>query len=130
MFGLNGNVRGFLGSTATILDSCLGVVQSRVELFAAELREERLQFFKVLIFAAILMILGMLALALLTTTIIVAVSQGARLATLIGLTVFYALGAYLVYRRARVSLRRNQPLAGTIKELGRDREYLAKLKHN
>lgn len=130
MFGLNGNAKGFLGSAATILDSCLGVVQSRVELFAAELREERLRFFQMLIFVAVLVILGTLALALFTTTIIVAVSQGARLATLIGLTIFYALAAYLVYRRVSASLRRKQPLAGTSREIGRDREFLATLKHN
>jgi uncharacterized membrane protein YqjE len=123
MFGFNGTVSGLLNSARTILDSGLGMVQSRVELFSAELQEERLRFFRTILYAAALATMGILALTLFTATIVLAYWESARLGVLAGLTLLYLLGTVLLYRKLNDQLHESRPLSATIDELRKDREY-------
>lgn len=126
MFGFNGNFSGLLNSARTILDSGLGLVQSRMELFSAELLEERTRFFRIILFAAALVTFGTLALALLTITIVFAFWESARLAVLSGLTLLYFLGTGLLYYKVNKQLRQGRPMSASIDELKRDRNYLGR----
>jgi uncharacterized membrane protein YqjE len=124
MFGLSGTVLGLLNSARTILDSGLGMVQNRVELFSAELQEERLRIFRTILYAAALVTLGILTLALFTATLIFAFWESARLAVMGGLTLLYFLGTVLLYRKLNGQLHQTRPLSATLEEIKRDRECL------
>ena len=119
-----GNLTGILGSLKKILDTGLGLIQTRLELFSAELEEERRRFFQMILYAAALVVVGILALALLTATIIFAFPENLRLAVLGGLTVVYILGTVLLYWKLNAKLHNCRPLSGTIEEIKRDRESL------
>ena len=124
MFGLNRNFSGFLNVAKAILGTALGVVQSRVELFSAELQEERQRFVRTILLSAAVVIIGTLALALFTATIIVAFWEIAGAAVLGGLALLYCLGTVLLYRKLDNQTHNIRPLSRTIEELKRDRECL------
>jgi uncharacterized membrane protein YqjE len=124
MLGFNGTLVGLLNSARTILDSGLGMVQSRVELFSAELQQERLRFFQTILYATALVTLGILALGLFTATIIFAFWESARLAVMSGLILLYFFGTVLLYRKLNDQLRKSRPFSATLEELKRDRDYL------
>ena len=111
-----------------ILDPGFGMVQTRIELFSAELEEERLRFFRTILFAAALVTLGTLALTLFTATIVFAFWKSARPDVLGGLTLLYFLGTILLYRKLNYRLRKTRPLSGTMDELKRDRQWLRAVK--
>lgn len=117
-----GNVAGFLKSARSIIDSGLGLVQTRLELFSAELQEERVRFFRTILYAAALVTMGVTALILFTVTIIFAFGESLRLAAMGGLTVVYALGTVLLYRKLHNQLHKHRPLSATLDEIKRDRE--------
>ncbi len=119
-----GNLTGILGSLKNVLDAGLGLIQTRLELFSAELQEERQRFFEMILYAAALASVGMLALALFTATIIFAFPESLRLAALGGLTVIYTLVTVVLYRKLNAKLHNCRPLSGTIEGIKRDRESL------
>jgi len=119
-----GNLTGILGSLKNVLDTGLGFIQTRLELFSAELQEERQRFFQMILHAAALVTVGILALALFTATIIFAFPENLRLAALGGLTVIYSVVTVLLYRKLNAKLQNCRPLSGTIEGIKRDRESL------
>ena len=119
-----GNLTGILGSLKKVLDTGLGLIQTRLELFSAELQEERQRFFQMILYAAALVVVGILALALFTATIIFAVPENFRLVALGALTVIFGVATVVLYRKLNAKLHNCRPLSGTIEEIKRDRESL------
>lgn len=122
----DGHSIGLLSSIRTALDSTLGLVQSRIELFGVELQEEKLRIFQLFLGTAVLVALGTVSLALVTITIIVAFWEAARVAALCGLSAFYLSATFLIYRKLADGLKNgHRALSATAEEIRKDRQCLS-----
>ncbi len=112
---------GIFASLKRLGQSALGAFQNRVELFAVEVQEEKNWVIAALLWTAALLFFGILAILVITATIIYVCPAGAR---------GYALGAFcLVYfilalwawfGLKRHLTTRQPPFAATISELKKD----------
>jgi uncharacterized membrane protein YqjE len=102
----------------------LGVVQTRIELFGLELREEKLRLAESLIWAAGLFFFGQIALLLLTMALVLVFREHAVLVLLLFGFVYagMAVGCGLALRQRLKN--RPSPFSGTVEELKKDREWL------
>ena len=117
---------GLSAAARRLCDSLLATAQTRLELFALEWREEKLRAVQALLLAGCALGLGLMALTLLTFTVVFALGESARLAALIILTLAYGTGAGLAYRTLRQRLRNWNAFSGTLGELAKDRACFTK----
>ncbi len=116
---------GFLASLRRLISTLLEILQTRIEIVATELEEERLRIAQIAVAAFVTLFCLILAIIFGTLLIVVAFWETHRIAVLGGFAALYlALGvaAGLVWRartRARTRL-----FATTLAELTRDRERL------
>lgn len=120
-----GEKSGIAASLARALDTALATVQNRLELFSVELREEKYRLVELLVLAGGILALALMALALLTFTIVFVLPEEARVMALIGLTLIYAVAIGLGIRTLRARLKSWVPFSGTLGELQKDRACLA-----
>ena len=103
----------------------LAILENRLCLATVEFNLEKYQVIEVLFWGAAFFFLGLLAVLLLTLTVIVIFWDTARLAVLISLTLIYSVGAggafYIVKRRLK---KWPPPFAETIAEIRKDRACL------
>lgn len=126
---MDSNTPSWGHSVRRIADAVLGLVQSRLELFALELEEEKWHTLRALLWLA-------LGGGLLATGGLVAVTalgiflwEAARYAGLIGLAILLmGAGGLTLQRLRRALLSRPRPFAQSISEFRKDRECL--LKHD
>jgi uncharacterized membrane protein YqjE len=113
---------GFLGSLQQLGEGLLAAVQSRVELFSAELQEEKFRLIQSFIWISAAIFVGAMALAFASLTLVYALHESARLAALAGLALFYA-GAFLaiLFLFRRHLARQPRPFDDTRCELAADR---------
>src|SRR5574343_1104555 len=93
---------GFVRSLQNLGDALLGTAQDRLRLFAVELQEEKLRLVQILLFAAALILAGIMALTFASLTLAFLFWESGRLTVLVGITAFYtaALGVLaLTFRR-------------------------------
>jgi len=104
-----------LGKTA------LGMLQNRLELFALELQEEKCWLVTVLLWSVAAIFCGVLAITVITLTIVVLSPENARPYVLIGLSVVYLVLAVITILRLKRQLKdRPPPFEGSISELKKD----------
>lgn len=96
--------------------------EDRIELFLLELKEERLRIFDALLLAAVCGLCALMALVLITFTIIVVFWEEHRLLVLSLLTLVYAAGAVGAFLSLRRRLRQWQSFSATLDQLKKDRE--------
>ena len=124
MFEEAAKITGFLHSVRTALDSGLGLIQNRVELFALELQEEKWRLLQTVLGAAALVALGTITLVLVTLVVVFACWDNARLTALSILSVLYGVGTLALYFKVRTLIKQNRPMSATVDELEKDRACL------
>jgi uncharacterized membrane protein YqjE len=114
---------GLLTSAARLARTGLAAVQNRVELFAVEWEEERVRMMDVLVWGAAFVLLGVLAVLLLTVTIIFLFPQDLRIYAVVGFAVLYLVGAIAAGFGLRNVVRR-EPFPESLSQLKKDRAWL------
>ena len=118
---------GWFSSFRRMSDSLLALGQSRIELFALELQEEKLRAIHLFIWLCVAITLGVAGLLLLLGTLAIFLWDKAGYGGLIGLAlVALAGGGALLWSLHRHLRTRPPPFADTIAEFQKDRECLRK----
>ena len=119
------NPAGLFKSLRHLLDTGLAAVQNRLELFVVELKEEKCHVIQILIWASAVILLGLMAIATATFTIVFLVEESARVFVLAGFCLFYILAAVGAFLGLKKRLK-DQPLpfAESISQIKKDREWL------
>jgi|ERR1051325_711965 uncharacterized membrane protein YqjE len=115
---------GLFDSLRRAADGALATVQNRAELFAVELHEEKCRLVDAMLWGAAVVALGMMALTVVTFTIVVLLPDEARVVALIILSCAYLGGTGFAWRGLNERLKKRTALSGTLAELEKDRECL------
>jgi uncharacterized membrane protein YqjE len=107
-----------------IIDTLLGSVQNRVELFATEVQEEKCRLVEAMLCAAAVAACGMMALTVVTLTVVLYFWDNGRIPALVILSLIYCIGTGVAWRSLRKQLRGRTPFCGTLQELNKDRSCL------
>ena len=116
--------QGVWASLKRALDTFLATTQSRIELFAVELQEEKCRLVEAMLCAAAVAAFGMMTLALVTFTIVVLFWENGRLPALTGLSVLYFVGTVFAWRALQSRLKGPSAFVDTLAELDKDRSCL------
>jgi len=113
---------GFLNAFRMLGDSLLATVQDRLELFSVELQEEKFRLILTFIWISAAVFTAMMAVAFASLTLVYLFWESARLAMLVGLTLFYAVALVaIIIAFRRYIARQPQPFSATRQEIGKDR---------
>ncbi len=113
--------RGLFASLRKLGDTLVGIITTRIELFALEVQEEKLWVLTTLLWTAAAVVCGVLALLLITITVVYVVPAGCRTWALIGFCVFYSgLTAFAAFRIREQVRSKAAPFDDTIAELKKD----------
>lgn len=115
---------GVWASLKRVLDTLLATAQNRVELFATELEEEKCRWIEAFLCAAAVAAFGMMALSMVTLTVVIVFWENGRVPALITLSVLYVAATALAWRALRQRLKDHKPFAGTVGEFKKDRSCL------
>ncbi len=116
---------GLLCSLRRLIDTGLGLAQTRLELLSVELQWEKNRLIEVLVWILIAVVIGLVALILVSFTLVVLFWDSARVVVLVLLCVLYVGGAIWAVQRARKILKQSRtPLKDSIEELKKDRACL------
>ncbi len=115
---------GILTSLRRLADTGLGVIRNRAELFAVELQEEKAQLIEVLLWTAVLLFFGMMAVIALSAAILLIVPRAWQFYVAGGLGVVYMVGAIWAFAKLKARLQSSMPFSQTINEVQKDREWL------
>ena len=124
MSALGESTTGLWASGKVILETLLAAVQTRVELLACEVQEEKCRLVEALLCAAAVAAFGMMTLTMVTFTLVVLFWENGRLPVLIGLSLAYLCGTAFAFSALRRRLRKRTAFAGTLGELETDRSCL------
>jgi uncharacterized membrane protein YqjE len=121
MAGASPSPPGLLDSARLLGLRLVTTVQDRVALLSVELQEEKLRLTQMLLWVSAIVFAGIMAMTFGTLLVIYLCWESARLALLVGFTLFYgaATGA-LVLAFQRFLRRQPAPLAATLGELETD----------
>lgn len=103
------------------------VVEERLRLLATEMQEEKWRAVEAVLWLAVALGLGILALLVASLAVVLTVwpDPQARILALVGLALLYGLGAFGAFLRMRKRvLGEGMPFAETVAEFQRDREWL------
>jgi len=104
----------------------LAILQTRLELLANELDEERLRFEQTLLYAGIALLFFGLSIMLLTVFVVVLFWDSHRLPVLSALAGFFFVAGLLMWGALRrTAKKRHQLFSASLAELSDDREQLA-----
>ena len=116
---------GLLASLRRMVETALGTVQNRVELFAIEIQEEKCWLISTLLWSAAAIFFSGIAILLVIGTVLYLVPDSARLWVSIGFTIVFSYLAINAIVGLRRSLRdKRLPLSDTIGELKKDIEWI------
>jgi uncharacterized membrane protein YqjE len=116
-------------SLRKFLDNGLGAIHNRVELFAVELKEEKNNILELVMCLAIALFFGMMALIVLTATVIFFFEGAGRLCAAGAFFTLYVVGGAIAWNRAKTRIRETAlPFSDTIGEMRKDRAWVASLK--
>lgn len=120
-----GSTTGVLGALRSLGATAVGIAQTRLELLANDLEEQRVRGLKMLVIGAVALFCGAIALLLLTALIVIALWDQHRLLTLGLLAGVYGLGCAvaLAILRARAA-ERPRMFSASLAELRRDEDAL------
>jgi len=111
---------GPLSAARRLLQTLQAVAENRVELFLTEFKEERARFFDALLLAVVGLICALMALLVMTLTILVIFWDTHRLLALTLMTAVYAVGATVAFVKLRSRLHHWQAYSATIEEFKKD----------
>lgn len=114
---------GLFGSIRRVLGTVLALVQSRIELIAVELREEKKRALSVVIWGAVLVFLGFMSVIAIMAVVVFLLWENA-LAVLAGFSAFFLVLAVGSFFAARSKLEQ-VPLEETVAQLRKDREFVS-----
>jgi uncharacterized membrane protein YqjE len=115
---------GLLASLRKLAATVVGTLQTRFELIATEIDEERLRILELLLLGSAALFLLMLGVLLLTLFVVVLFWDSYRVPVILGLAVtFLGAGAALAVA-ARGKARRSRAFSATLSELSKDRKEL------
>ena len=113
---------GYLATLRSLGDGLLGGLQERLELFTVELQEEKFRLIQIFVWICAAVFTGVMVITFASLTLVYLFWENARLATLGGLTVLYAIAFFaLVVGLRRFLARQPQPFAETLHEIRDDR---------
>lgn len=113
---------GFIGSFRVLGDSLLATVQDRLELFGAELQEEKFRLIQTILWVCAAVCTGMLAITFASICLVYLFWETARLAVLGGLALGYAaLFVATIVSFRRFLARQPEPFLATRQEIEKDR---------
>lgn len=116
---------GLVGSLRRLLDTGLGLAQNRFELFVVEFQEEKIRFAQLLMLIGALMAVAVVALTLLTLTVVLVFWDNGRMPALLFMIVLYLGAATWLWRLIQSRLyRAPQPFAATLEELEKDKTWI------
>ncbi len=116
---------GVIGSLRGLAATAVGLAQTRLQLLANELEEQRIRVLQMVVLGAVAMFCGAMAVILITAFIVVALWDQHRLWTLGALAVLYAAGAFAVLSTLkRRAAERPKAFAASLAELRSDQEAL------
>ena len=122
-----GNPGGLTSSIRRVLDSLLGLAQTRLQLFALEWESENLRLVDTLAKLAIALGIGFIGLLLGILTLALFVWRHTGFAGLVAMTaVLLGIGLLLLMKLRSDLRKRPAPFARTISEFNKDRACLAK----
>lgn len=122
---MDGRPGGLSDSLRRLVGTGVALVQTRLELLAAELEEEKLRLGSLLVFAAAAILLLDLGIVLLAVFLTVAFWDTDRLLVLgILTTAFLVSGAIAAAAAVRLARTRSRLFAASLAELAEDREAL------
>ena len=104
------------------------MVEERLRLLGAELQEEKWRAVEAILWLAVALGLGTLALLVASLAVVLSVwpDPQARILALVGLALLYGLGALAAYLRMRKRIQGDGlPFSDTVAEFQRDREWLS-----
>jgi uncharacterized membrane protein YqjE len=111
-----------LTAASSLLENLLSAVHNRVQIFSIELQEEKIRAIQLLVWVAAIVFAGMMTVAFASLTVIYFFWENARLAALGGMTVFYAVGLFILWKKLQAYLARQpKPFEATLSELEKDR---------
>jgi uncharacterized membrane protein YqjE len=116
---------GLLGSFRRLVDTGLGLAHNRLELFVLEFQEEKIRFAELLMLICALMAVAIVALTLLTLTVVLVFWDNGRVPALVILSMLYLVGTAWLGRLVQARLyRAPKPFAATVEELEKDKKWL------
>lgn len=124
--GAGGGAPGVIASLRSLAANVLGIVQTRFELLANELEEERVRTLQIVMLSVIALLCAATGILLLTAWVVVALWEQYRLATLGAFALVYLIAAGFALRilKAKASAR-SKIFSASLAELKRDRELLS-----
>ena len=117
---------GLLSTVTRMFQTLRDMAENRVELFLTELKEERIRLFDALLLAAIAVVCALMALVMVTLTVVVVFWDTNRLLVLTLVTVTYAVAATVAFVKLRARLQRWQAFSETLEQIKKDRSCLEK----
>jgi len=120
---------GMFQTLRKILDTGVGALHNRVELFAVEMKEEQQNLLSLIIWISICLFLAMMAIIVITGTVILMFEGERRLYAAGGFCVLYLIGAIAAFLKLKSRLSESSlPFSETIDEMRKDREWLQSAK--
>lgn len=103
----------------------LGLLHGHLALLAEELKEQQGHSLRLVLWAGLCLLFGMLLLIGLSAALVIGFWDSHRLGVIFGLCAFYGLGLLIATLRLLLSLRHAPtPFGASLEELARDREQL------
>jgi uncharacterized membrane protein YqjE len=127
MAEVNHQPPGFTTLLGRLARTGVGAVQNRLELFAVEWQEERTRLAELALWVMLLVFLGILAVLLLTATVIFLFREELRIYVAASFTLIYIVGTIVAWFGIK-SLLKREPFTETISQTRKDREWLDSLK--
>lgn len=115
---------GIWESGRRIAGTLLETVQSRIELFALEMQEERKRAVELILWTAAVAGFGLFTCALVSLTVLVVFWENGRIPALVVLCLLHGAATFWGWRILSRKLANRETLSATIEELGKDRECL------
>ncbi len=120
-----GRSAGLLASLQRLLETALGILQTRIEIVATEYEEERERIRELIVYGMLALFFLSIGVLLLMLFIVVLYWENYRLYVLGGFSLFYlALGFVITVMLRRRLKSRPRFLSTTLSELSRDRDGL------
>jgi uncharacterized membrane protein YqjE len=120
---------GLFNSLRKFLDTGMGALHNRIELFAVEVREEKQNLLELIVWVSLALFLAMMATIVITATVIFMFEPEKRLWVAGGFCVLYLLGAVMAVTKAKARLNGDSlPFNETVNEMRKDREWLQNTK--
>ena len=115
---------GLFQNLKRLADGGLALAQGRIELFSVELQIEKARLVEVLILAAMVVALGVMALTMITFTLVFLFWESARIPVLIVISLSYLGGTFFAWRALKARLDARSAFDGTLGEIKKDRACL------